>query len=40
MALKDYEYVGDSHQSCVIVIFVAFIVALLVAFFLVYKNYQ
>lgn len=29
MALKGYEYVGDSNQSCIIVIFVAFIMSLL-----------
>jgi hypothetical protein len=39
MALRGYEYVGDCHQSCVIGISFAVIVGMLVAFFLVYKNY-
>jgi hypothetical protein len=40
MALTDYEYVGDSHQSWVMGLSFTFILGLLVAFFLVYKNHQ
>jgi hypothetical protein len=38
MALSDYEYVGNSHQSCVILLFTAFIAALVVVYILVAKN--